>query len=73
MALPAVTPLRKVIKRFHELGWTGPVGGRHQFMVNGTHKQRIPNTHGGHSDVRAPILKEILAQAGISEKDWHDG
>jgi hypothetical protein len=52
------------------LGWTGPFyGGKHPFMIKGTHKQRIPNPHGG--DVRLPLLREILRQAGITDDEWN--
>ena len=61
---------KKLIQRFRELGFSGPIsGGRHQFMVNGELKVRIPNPHKG-DDISDPLLKEILRQAGIEKKIW---
>jgi hypothetical protein len=39
---------RKLIQRLRKFGFTGPFsGGRHQFMVKGQLKVRIPNPHRG--------------------------
>ena len=46
-------------------------GGRHQFMVRGEKKIRIPNPHGS-GDVHISLVKEILRQAGISETEWEE-
>ena len=43
-------------------------GGKHSFMRRGRLKLRIPNPHRG--EIRAPLLKEILRQAGISGAEW---
>jgi len=60
---------KEIIRKFRFLGYFGPFSGRkHQFMVKGTHKIRIPNPHG--EDIGVSLLKEILRQAGISAEDW---
>ena len=54
------------------MGYTGPFsGGRHQFMVRGEKKIRIPNPHGS-GDVHISLVKEIIRQAGISETEWEE-
>jgi predicted RNA binding protein YcfA (HicA-like mRNA interferase family) len=61
---------KKLIRRLSKLGFTGPFsGGRHQFMVKGELKLRIPNPHRS-SDISDSLLKEILRQAEISEEKW---
>jgi len=39
-------------------------------LRRGTLKFRVPNPHVG--DIRIPLLKEILRQAGISEDEWNN-
>jgi predicted RNA binding protein YcfA (HicA-like mRNA interferase family) len=61
---------KKLIERFHELGFDGPYsGGRHLFMVKGSLKVRIPNPHQG--DISKHLLAEILRQAGVSREEWN--
>jgi len=61
---------RKLIKKFKSLGYEGPFsGGKHQFMMKGTRKIRIPNPHSG-KNIHASLVKEILKQAGISGEEW---
>ena len=61
---------RELIKRFKDLGFEGPYsGGRHQFMVKGTLKVRIPNPHKS-QDISDSLLQEILRQAGISKTEF---
>jgi predicted RNA binding protein YcfA (HicA-like mRNA interferase family) len=68
--LPATTPRRELIRKFQALGYHGPYsGGKHPFMTNGKHKQRIPNKHAG--DIGRALLERILAQAGISHEVWN--
>jgi hypothetical protein len=58
-----------MIRRFRRLGFGGPIsGGRHQFMIKGALKVRIPNPHKG--DISGPLVREILRQAGLSQDDW---
>jgi len=54
------------------LGFSGPFsGGRHQFMVKGSKKIRIPNPH-GRGEIHISLLKEIVRQASIEWEDWED-
>jgi hypothetical protein len=58
-----------MIRRFRRLGFQGPIsGGRHQFMIKGALKVRIPNPHKG--DIGGPLVREILSQAGLSQVEW---
>lgn len=60
---------RELIQKFRKLGFEGPYsGGKHQFMIRGSKKIRIPNPHAG--DIDISLLKEILRQAGISSQEW---
>ena len=60
---------KDLIRKFKALGYSGPFsGGRHQFMIRGSQKIRIPNPHV--SDIGASLVKEILRQAGISSQEW---
>jgi len=52
------------------LRYSGPFsGGKHQFMLKGKKKIRVPNPHGS-GDVHISLVKEILRQAGISSEEW---
>ena len=60
---------RELIRKFRALGYSGPFsGGKHQFMVKGRQKTRIPNPHKG--EIGVSLLKEILRQAGINDEEW---
>ena len=62
---------KELIRKFRVLGFSGPFsGGRHQFMIKGKKKIRIPNPHGG-EDIDISLLKEILRQADISNEEWN--
>lgn len=68
--MPAIISRRELIRKFRSLGYEGPFsGGRHQFMVKGQKKIRIPNPHGS-GDIHKSLIKEILRQAGISNDEW---
>lgn len=70
MSLPKSTARKRLIKRFRALGFDGPrSGAKHQFMVKGELKIRIPNPHEG--DVTINLLKMILRQANITEDEWN--
>jgi len=60
---------KELIRKFRALGYSGPFsGGKHQFMIKGSQKVRIPNPHIG--DIGVSLIKEIVRQAGISIQDW---
>jgi len=60
---------KDLIRKFRVLGYSGPLSGRkHQFMIKGSQKIRIPNPHVG--DITPSLVKEILRQAGISSQEW---
>ena len=55
---------KELIKKLKQFGFTGPFsGGKHQFIINGCLKLRIPNPHKG--DISVSLLREILKKAGI--------
>lgn len=61
---------KELVRRFRELGYSGPYsGGKHQFMIMGKQKIRIPNPHKS-KDIHISLVKEILRQAEISEDEW---
>ena len=67
--MPSPVSRRELIAKLVVLGFAGPVSGaKHQFMIKGELKLRVPNPHGG--DIGVPLLREILRQAGISPKEW---
>lgn len=68
--MPPTISRRELIKKFKALGYSGPYsGGKHQFMVKGKKKIRIPNPHGS-GYVHKSLVKEILRQARISNDEW---
>ncbi|MCI0559850.1 MAG: type II toxin-antitoxin system HicA family toxin [Nitrososphaera sp.] len=68
--MPLSISRKELVRKFRALGFTGPFsGGKHQFMVKGRHKIRIPNPHSG-KDISVGLVKEILRQANIGEADW---
>ena len=61
---------KELVRRFRALGYTGPFsGGRHQFMMKGSQKIRIPNLH-GRGEIGVSLLNEILRQGNIEEEEW---
>jgi predicted RNA binding protein YcfA (HicA-like mRNA interferase family) len=62
----ATVSRRELIRKFETLGFQGPLsGGKHQFMVKGPIKVRVPNPHGS-KEIHLSLLKEIIRQAGIT-------
>jgi predicted RNA binding protein YcfA (HicA-like mRNA interferase family) len=62
-------PRRKLIKSLRALGFRGPFsGGRHEFMVRGDVVLTVPNPHRG--DIGIGLLSRVLAQAGVTRKEW---
>ena len=68
--MPNAISRKELIRKFRALGYSGPFsGGKHQFMIKGPKKIRIPNPHGSR-DIHISLVKEILRQAGISNDEW---
>jgi len=62
---------KELIRKFRALGYSGPFsGGKHQFMIKGRQKIRIPNPQA--KDISVSLLKEILRQAEISSQEWNN-
>ena len=71
--MPRFGPIkrRELVQYMSQLGFRGPfAGGKHQFMVKGTLRVRIPNPH--RDDIRKNLLKEILREAGIEISEWEE-
>ena len=69
--MPAIKPIkqRELIRFFRRLDFIGPYsGGKHQFMVKGNLRIRIPNPH--KKDISNDLLKLILKEAEISNETW---
>lgn len=63
---------RILIKKFKKFGFVGPIsGGKHSFMKKDVLKVSIPSPH-KEDVIGAPLLKEILRQAGIKQEDWEN-
>ncbi len=69
--MPTLGPIKRrdLIRCLREVGYDGPYsGGRHQFMVRGTNRVRIPNPHTG--DIGKNLLSQILREARIDRAEW---
>lgn len=69
--MPGLGPIkrRELISCLRQLGFSGPYsGGKHQFMIKGNLRLRIPNPH--QSDIGPNLLKRILSEAGIEVSAW---
>jgi hypothetical protein len=76
--LPKQTKRKDLIKRFRDLGWTGPhisakghgAGDHPQYMSKdeGERIVKMPNPHRG--DIGEVLLKMILAEAGLTAEKW---
>ena len=69
--MPAIRPIKQIelIRFLKKLDFTGPYsGGKHQFMVKGDLRIRIPNPH--KKDISKNLLKLILKEAKISKDTW---
>ena len=69
--MPRSGPIKRVdlIRYLQILGFEGPYsGGKHQFMLKGAIRLRLPNPH--KSDVGRELLSRILRQAGIDRDTW---
>ncbi|MGB5926217.1 MAG: type II toxin-antitoxin system HicA family toxin [Dehalococcoidia bacterium] len=69
--MPRLGPIERaeLIRYLQTLGFEGPYsGGKHQFMLKGVVRLRLPNPH--KSDVGRELLSRILKQAGIDKDSW---
>jgi predicted RNA binding protein YcfA (HicA-like mRNA interferase family) len=69
--VPRPGPIKRteLIKYLQILGFEGPYcGGKHQFMLKGVIRLRLPNPH--RRDVGRELLSRILKQAGIDKDSW---
>jgi len=69
--VPRPGPIKRVelIRYLQILGFEGPYsGGKHQFMLKGVIRLRLPNPH--RRDVGMELLSRILKQAGIDKDSW---
>lgn len=71
--MPRFGPISRRNLRYYLrlLGFEGPyAGGKHEMMVKGELRLRIPNLHTG--DIDRNLLGDILRQAGISLDEWEN-
>ena len=67
--MPTNISRKELIRKFKVLGFSGPYSGKkHQFMKKGPLKIRIPNPHTG--DISLGLVKRIIRQADITDKQW---
>ena len=68
--MPRTLSRDEIVRKFRTLGFDGPVsGGKHQFMVSGALKVRIPNPHHP-GEIGPSLIREIVRQAGIAWEAW---
>jgi predicted RNA binding protein YcfA (HicA-like mRNA interferase family) len=69
--VPRLGPIKRaeLIRYLQILGFEGPYsGGKHQFMIKGMIRLRLPNPH--QRDIGRELLARILKQAGIDRDTW---
>jgi predicted RNA binding protein YcfA (HicA-like mRNA interferase family) len=69
--MPTIKPIKQkeLIHYPRKLDFNGPYsGGKHQFMVKGDLRIRIPNPH--KKDIGKNLLKLIMKEAEISQETW---
>ncbi len=69
--MPRPGPIKRteLIRYLQIPGFEGPYsGGKHQFMLKGVIRLRLPNPH--RRDVGRELLSRILKQAGIDKDSW---
>ncbi|MEX2599582.1 MAG: type II toxin-antitoxin system HicA family toxin [Dehalococcoidia bacterium] len=69
--MPSFGPIsrRSLIEALVKAGFDGPFSGsKHQLMIKGTARVRLPNPHRG--EISAGLLSRVLQQAGISREEW---
>ena len=68
-----LTPVsrRELVRRFQELGFTGPYsGGRHEFMLRGDIRIILPNPH--RQEIGVNLLIRLLSQVTITREEWEE-
>jgi predicted RNA binding protein YcfA (HicA-like mRNA interferase family) len=71
--MPRFGPIkrRELVQCLRQLSFRGPfAGGKHQFMIKGELRVRIPNPH--REDIGKNLLREILREAGIEISAWEE-
>jgi len=69
--VPWLGPIKReeLVRYLRVLGFEGPYSGKkHQFMLKGVVRLRIPNPH--QRDIGKELLSRILKQAGIDKEIW---
>jgi len=69
--MPSLGPIKRrdLIQGLKQAGFDGPyAGGKHQYMVKGALRVRIPNPH--RADIGRELLTALLRQAGIDRDEW---
>ena len=69
--MPAIKPIKhkELIHFLRKFNFSGPFsGGKHQFMIKGDLRIRIPNPH--KRDIGKNLLKLILKEADIDISEW---
>jgi len=69
--VPWLGPIKReeLVRYLRALGFEGPYSGKkHQFMLKGVVRLRIPNPH--QKDIGKELLSRILKQAGIDKDTW---
>jgi predicted RNA binding protein YcfA (HicA-like mRNA interferase family) len=69
--MPRYGPVRRevLMAALRKVGFNGPKsGGKHEYMLRGSHSVTIPNPHG--HDISREFLGRILKQAGITREEW---
>jgi hypothetical protein len=71
--MPRFGPIKRraLVQSLRQLGFRGPFAGeKHQFMVKGGLRVRIPNLH--RKDMGKNLLGEICREAGIEISAWEE-
>jgi predicted RNA binding protein YcfA (HicA-like mRNA interferase family) len=69
--MPTFGPIKRkeLIHYLQQVGFSGPYsGGKHQFMLKGQLRVRIPGPHTG--DIGKNLLLRIIKEAGIDREQW---
>jgi predicted RNA binding protein YcfA (HicA-like mRNA interferase family) len=71
--MPKLVPLKPeaVVRKLRRLGFDGPYpGGRHRRMVNPITGKIIPIPYHRGCEVSVGLLREIIAELGITRDEW---